>query len=91
MRAVSRVLRRSNPINAGFSGPLAATAAFPQSLARTVRNSRSIATLKALTEGLKVRGITKSAAERGVGHTRNSAIERHPKMQTRPSDQEERV
>jgi len=83
MRTVSR--RFSEKI-----GRFSAQSAFPQSIARTVRNSRSIATLKALTEGLKSRGITRSAAERGVGQTRNSAIERHPKMQKRPSVQEER-
>jgi hypothetical protein len=67
-----------------------ARSAIPESAARILRNSRSIATLKALTEGLKSRGVTRSAAERGVGQTRNSAIERHPKMQKRPSVQEER-
>ena len=72
-------------------GRFSAQSAFPSSVARTIRDSRSIATLKALKDGLGSRGVTRSAAERGVGHTRNSAIERHPKMQTRPSDQEERV
>jgi hypothetical protein len=88
MTVITRTVSRPN---CGSFDRFSAASAFPRSIARTIRNTRSIVTLKAITDGLKTRGITRSITAEEAYRTRYSAKLRYPKKQTRPSDQEERV